>query len=44
MTSGLPEIMPWNSEMLFHVEDIDSGTAVMYIAREDHPLPRLTDL
>lgn len=38
---SLTEMIPWNGEMFFQVEDINSGEATVYIAREDHALPKL---
>lgn len=36
----LQSIAPWAGETFFQVNDVTSGEAVVYIAREDHRLPR----
>lgn len=38
----LQEVIPWNGESFFQMDDVDSGEAVLYIAREDLSLPRAT--
>lgn len=35
--------VPWEGEVFFHIEDVDSGEAVVYIAREDQRLPRAAE-
>ena len=37
----LENFVPWNGEAFFLVDDLDAGEATVYIAREDHTLPRL---
>ena len=37
----LGEKLPWNGEIFFQVDDMESGEAVIYLAREDHSLPRV---
>lgn len=39
----LQSIVPWSSEGFFHIDDVDSGEAVLYLSREDHQLPRRND-
>lgn len=36
----LKHFVPWNSEGLIQIDDINSGQAVLYIAREGYSLPR----
>ena len=36
----LPGLIPWNAEIFVSVPNDDSGDAVVFIAREDHQLPR----
>jgi hypothetical protein len=39
----LPELVPWSGEMFFRVEDVGTGEAVVFIARENHSLPRIAN-
>lgn len=39
--SELPDLIPWSGEIFFHIDDIDSGEAVLYVSREGHFLPQL---
>jgi len=39
----LQELVPWSGEMFFQVDDINAGEAVIYIARENHSLPRISE-
>ena len=36
----LQTIVPWSGEAFLQIDDMDSGEAVLYLAREDHQLPR----
>ena len=42
---ALEETLPWDGEMVFMVDesDIDNPEAIVYIARQEYSLPRLTD-
>jgi hypothetical protein len=35
--------LPWAGEMFFQVEDINTGEAVIYISRENHSLPKISE-
>lgn len=37
----LQDNIPWDGEMFFQVDDMESGEAIVYIARKDHQLPRI---
>jgi hypothetical protein len=37
----LTALIPWNAEVYFHADDIKSGKAAAYIARQDHSLPHV---
>lgn len=39
----LQDLIPWNGEAFFQVDDTDSGQAVLYIAREGYSLPQLLE-
>lgn len=39
----LQELVPWSGEMFFQVDDVNTGEAVIYIARENHSLPRISE-
>jgi hypothetical protein len=39
----IQDILPWSGEMFFQVEDVSVGEAVVYIGRENYPLPRVFD-
>jgi len=36
----LQGVIPWDGEAFFHIENIDSGQATLYLAREGNQLPR----
>ena len=38
----LKGVLPWNGEAFLQVEDVNSGYATLYIAREEFSLPRIT--
>lgn len=40
---NLQRMIPWEGEAFFQIEDLDSGEAILYIAREEYPLPRVTE-
>jgi hypothetical protein len=35
--------LPWEGEMFFEVQDINIGEAVIYVSRENHSLPRISE-
>jgi hypothetical protein len=39
----LQELVPWSGEMFFQVDDVNNGEAVIYIARENHSLPKISE-
>ena len=51
LKSGLPdegfrqlqEILPWNGESFFYMDDLESDEVAVYIAREEHSLPHLEE-
>lgn len=38
------ELVPWNSEGFFHIEDAEATEVNIYVARENHSLPRIPNL
>lgn len=35
----MPSIIPWEGQAFFQVDDVESGEAIVYLAREGHELP-----
>lgn len=38
----LQDNIPWDGELFFQMDDMESGEAIVYIARKDHQLPRIS--